>query len=119
MKSQSKSRFKGNPLATFIPGDQIAYIPHHADGDIRHKDVQFGFVRSEASPSMNGGGLVIERNYFCRYFHGMHDDDLRTMANSERTGASMLIHFKSRPTSVINSRIGWIDEQEARDGQSK
>lgn len=30
----------------FMPGDHVAYIPDHADSDIRHKDVQFGIVSS-------------------------------------------------------------------------
>lgn len=30
----------------FKRGDQIAYIPDHAEGNINHPDVEFGFVTS-------------------------------------------------------------------------
>lgn len=33
-------------LDEFKRGDQVAYIPDHAYGDIEHPDVEFGFVTS-------------------------------------------------------------------------
>lgn len=54
-------------------GTQILYIPNHADGNIFHNDVEYGFVTSIA-PSLN---IV-----YCRYFF-KNSNELRTMANSE------------------------------------
>ena len=55
-------------------GTQIAYIPMHAEGDIEHPDVEFGFVTS-----------VVGDMAFCRYWHKGHIGRLRTLANSEGT----------------------------------
>tara|TARA_R110000772_G_scaffold249530_2_gene363817 strand:+ start:14679 stop:14867 length:189 start_codon:yes stop_codon:yes gene_type:complete len=32
---------------TFNKGDQVAYIPMHAEGDITHEDVEHGTVSSQ------------------------------------------------------------------------
>jgi hypothetical protein len=62
-------------------GNQIAYIPMHANGDINHKDVQFGFVTSNR---------ISRKAAFCRYWHSVDPKNknclvLRTRANSELT----------------------------------
>ncbi len=75
----------------FERGDQIAYIPSHAEGDIRHKDVEFGFVTS-----------VNEMTVFCRYWNKYCPGLLRTTANSEATPRSCLIRKINRPQKVIN-----------------
>lgn len=54
------------------PGDQVAFIPHHAYGDIYHPDVEFGFVTSVK------GQLV-----WCRFWYKGKPGELRTRANSE------------------------------------
>lgn len=76
---------------TFKPGDQVAYIPVHAAGDIAHPDVEFGFVVRQ-SPS---------GDYFCRYWRKGSPGDLRTVANSECTPAASLVHHESVPQGTV------------------
>lgn len=38
-------------------GTQVAYLPTHADGDVTHPDVEFGFVTSARGEA-----------HFCRYW---------------------------------------------------
>lgn len=74
----------------FNPGDQIAYIPDHANGQIDHPDVEFGFIVKE-NPRM-------ENVYVCRYFYYDHDKKqlgvLRTKANGENTNVRNLKIYK-------------------------
>ena len=67
-------------------GTQIAYIPHHAEGDIGHKDVEFGFVTSESK-----GGT----SHFCRYWAKGKPGELRTVANSEMTPNACIVEHES------------------------
>lgn len=78
---------------TFRPGEQIAYIPLHADGDIEHPDVEFGFVTSQRGDTV-----------FCRYWRG---DllDLRTKANSEGTPVEMVVRHEIVPQMRVESAI--------------
>lgn len=59
-----------------VEGTQILYMPTHAKGNPKHKDVQEGFVTSIA-PSNN--------SLFCRYWSKYSPGELRTKANSELT----------------------------------
>lgn len=57
----------------FSKGQQIAYIPNHAAGDITHPDVEFGFVTSATDTTV-----------FCRFWKKNRIVlELRTTANSE------------------------------------
>ena len=85
-------------MVTFKPLDQIAYIPDHADGDINHEDVEFGFiVNTSCMPNM----------VFCRYWHNKKDclDGLRTTANSEITPTRLIVHFESVNNKLIEDVI--------------
>ena len=77
----------------FSPRDQIAYIPMHADCDINHPDVEFGFVTSinEAADSA-----------FCRYWSKYSPGELRTKANSEGTPIDMLVHHVSTRQEIVD-----------------
>ena len=76
---------------THKPGDQIAYVPIHAQGDIDHKDVEYGFVSSDK------GDYV-----FCRYWrNGQNGLALRTTANSEATPRDCLVAH----TSATNGEV--------------
>lgn len=66
------------------PLTQIAYIPAHANGDIAHPDVEFGFVTSLRKDAA-----------FCRYWRKGHPGELRTLANSELTPIENLVEFES------------------------
>lgn len=70
----------------FEKGDQIAYIPDHAEGDLNHRDVEFGFVVSE----QESGNAV-----FCRYWNRGTPGILRTVSNSELTPRSNLVLYRS------------------------
>ena len=79
-------------MITYKKGDQIAYIPMHADGDISHPDVEFGFVMSD-----NGD------NCWCRYFREVKnlEPELRTVANSELTPKFfMRQHYFASPAYI-------------------
>lgn len=74
-------------------GDQIAYIPDHANGDLAHPDTEMGFVMKY---NKNGGG------YFCRFWFKYSPGRLRTVANSELVYPRNLIPYKS-----IDDRTVW------------
>lgn len=79
---------------TLKPGDQIAYIPPHANGDITHPDVEFGLV---TSLHPDGEGC------FCRYFLKDRPTILRTTSCSEVTNYEYLVAYQRHPQE-------WIDE---------
>ena len=68
------------PKFYFLPGDQVAYIPAHAD-NIMHPDVEFGFITSINHETDNA---------FVRYWSGT-ERDLRTTACSAATPTDRLI----------------------------
>ena len=76
-------------------GDQVACIPSHADGDIRHESVEFGFVTKDHGDDC-----------WVRYFYKDDGDmdgrpPLRTVANSERTPKWMLRkHYFALPAYI-------------------
>lgn len=79
-------------------GTQIAYVPMHANQDITHPDVQFGFVTSEGEYN----------HHFCRYWmKGKIGVELRTTANSELTPNSLLVEFASLEQAHIYS---WLQQ---------
>ena len=61
----------------FATGDQITYIPTHAEGDPNHKDAQHGFVTSVRHPGTK------REIVFCRFWYDDSHTELRTKANSE------------------------------------
>lgn len=75
-------------------GTQIAYIPTRANGDIAHKDVEFGFVTS---------GPTADGSYFCRYYY--KNGELRTKANSECTHFNDLRVCDSRLQSRVEEDL--------------
>lgn len=56
----------------FHAGDEIVYIPMHANGDPHHPDSEWGIVERVYSKT---------NTVFCRFFYP--DGRLRTVANSE------------------------------------
>jgi len=87
-------------MDNFKPKDQIAYIPLHAEGDIKHPDVEFGFVTS-----ISKSGDV-----FVRYWSKFTPGELRTKANSECTPIGMLVHHKSVSDRLIDNVWDWYVE---------
>lgn len=81
----------------FRPKQQIAYVPHHADGDLEHPDVEFGFVTSTRT---NDQGRV---TVFCRYWSKHSPGKLRTSANSEGADIENIVAHES----VSNDRVDW------------
>jgi hypothetical protein len=81
------------------PGEQIAYIPEHAHGDVFHKDVQFGFVTKKMKDDLG---------WFCRYWLNKKYwkdfvfPELRTVANSEGTDRRHLVRYASVPQSIVD-----------------
>lgn len=84
--------------ARFECGEQIAYVPLHASGDIEHPDVEFGFVTSQRGHTV-----------FCRYWRKGYLGDLRTRANSEGTPADMLVRHQSVFPGVVQSWLNGIE----------
>jgi hypothetical protein len=79
------------------PGTQIAYIPTHANGDLAHPDVEFGFVVSER-----------DNIHFCRYWRRSDPGVLRTVANSEATPTDMLIEHMSVNQYIVNRTLAKV-----------
>ena len=86
-------------MRTFKKGDQIIYVPTHADG-IDHPDAERGFVTS-TPPS----GTSV----FCRYWNKAKPHELRTKANSEATPIDMLVKANSRHQSIIDELLKNLD----------
>jgi hypothetical protein len=78
---------------TFNVGDQIAYIPHHAEGDVNHPDVELGFVTG----ATQGGNA-----YFCRYWRKERLGVLRTVANSESTPVDCMVRVDSVDQTIVD-----------------
>ena len=66
------------------PGDQIACVPNHADDDLHHPDVEFGFIVS----------MFQDDAAYCRYWSKNEKGDLRTKANSELTPLRLLRKYE-------------------------
>jgi len=83
----------------FERGNQIAYIPNHAEGNVRHKDVEYGFVTK-----------VVKDRVFCRFWSKYHLGDLRTIAVSEGCLAKDLCHHISVRPMVVQMHLAEIDK---------
>lgn len=75
-------------------GMQIAYIPNHADGDVDHPDVEFGFVTSVKGDTV-----------FCRYWRSKDSPELRTKTNSEGASKRYISYYVSRPQNEVDEVI--------------
>lgn len=75
-------------------GDQIMYIPSHAQEDSAHPDRERGFVVSD-----NG------ETVFCRYWSKLEPSLLRTKANSEATPRERLVPYKSCTQAVVEAAL--------------
>lgn len=82
-------------MTEFKMGDQIAYIPDHAN-EINHDDVEYGFVTGKSR---------VEGSYFCRYWIKGEPGRLRTTANSESTRSENLLHFETIPQEGIEKYL--------------
>lgn len=82
------------------PGTQIAYIPTHANDDLEHPDVEFGFVTSERGDS-----------HFCRYWIKGQPGKLRTVSCSELTPSYMLVEIESVLPVVVSDAMALIERQ--------
>jgi hypothetical protein len=80
-------------------GTQIAYIPDHAEHDIRHPDVEFGFVTS-VRPGVAA---------YCRYWVRGKPGVLRTVANSELTDLRHLVLAHSVEQVVVEQALREIE----------
>lgn len=79
-------------------GTQIAYIPMHANGNINHRDVEFGFVTS-----------VRKDTAFCRYWRKGEPGKLRTLANSEGTPLDMVVPHQSVSRFIVDKMLKIIN----------
>lgn len=82
--------------APLEPGDQVAYIPLHAYGNINHPDVEFGFVAR-----MHAGGEFA----YVRYWRRGSPGELRTVDNSECTPVGQLVRFESVAPDVVTAAL--------------
>ena len=77
----------------FKRGDQIIYIPDHADTP-GHPDCEPGFVTS-----------ITQETVFCRYWNKYNPVELRTTANSESTSPRNLIKVNTKFQSQIDRTL--------------
>lgn len=81
------AHFYQGVMMPFNQFDQVAYIPTHANGDIDHPDVEYGFVAKD-DPTQG--------NVFVRYWaKDAIGSRLRTLANSEATPRGNLVEHTS------------------------
>jgi hypothetical protein len=86
-------------------GTQIAYIPNHAEGDINHPDVEFGFIYK----------ISWFGDAWCRYWRKGHLGELRTVANSEMTSVENIRLCNSLSQRLVDQTIEKIDESEVKE----
>lgn len=58
-------------MTDITPGDKVAYIPYHAKGDIKHRDVEYGVVSS-----VIGDTIFVRFGNMCNS-QGCRQDQLR------------------------------------------
>ena len=80
------------------PGTQIAYVPLHANGDVNHPDVEFGFVVADRGSF-----------HFCRYWRKGEPGALRTVANSEASPTDALVEYKSVLQGVVDTILRGLE----------
>lgn len=78
-------------------GDQIVYLPDHADGDMNHSAAELGFVERVR----NREGVPPEA--LCRFWRRGHPGELRTVANGEWCGTYSLALYDSVPQDQVDS----------------
>ncbi len=83
-------------------GTQIVCIPDHAHGNLKHPDVEFGFVTSRR-PGRPGC-------HFCRYWRKGYPGEMRTVANSELTPNRLLVAHRSVEQAVVDEWLRRIGE---------
>lgn len=87
-------------LSDLKTGTQVAYLPDHAENDITHPDVQFGFITS-----------TNERFAFVRYWKKMQEGkQLRTTSCSEGTDVKNLRLAKSCSMKEVVDALNSIGE---------
>ncbi len=83
-------------MANWEPKMQVAYIPTHAEGDINHKDVEYGFVTS-----------TNDQFVFCRFWSKRERNggeyELRTKANSEACRPQDLVPYRYVGEALVNA----------------
>jgi hypothetical protein len=85
---------------TIKKGTQIAYVPKHANGNLKHKDVEFGFAMGEPNVDY----------VFCRYWHKGRPGKLRTISNGEMTRIKYIVEVKSVHPDIVDAAIRLIEE---------
>lgn len=93
-------------LQSFEIGSQIAYIPSHADGEITHPNVEFGFIES-----------LDNQVAYCRYWRRGQLGKLRTVDDSEETPLLQLVAHKSVSQQLIEHYLDQFDESARIDQQ--
>lgn len=81
---------------------QIAYVPLHAEGNIKHPDVEFGFVTSVHTDKGTA---------FCRFWR-KEGKGLRTVANSELCDLTSLVEHKSRTENQVRKMFKKVYEDD-------
>lgn len=72
---------------------QVAYIPTHAEGNLAHPDVQYGFIASARRP---------DGSYKVRYWSKRDPNELRTKANSEITDEENLVAHATHTKDMVD-----------------
>lgn len=86
-------------MSEFHKGQQIIYIPNHADGDKQHPDCERGFVYK--------GGTEFA---WCRFWRKDAPGTLRTRANSERTPCENLKRSPGYiPQEIVDAWLSILD----------
>lgn len=88
-------------------GDQIVYIPGHANGDRNHPDTERGFVMGQRE---NAAAL-------CRFWRRDMWGTLRTTANGEWTNHANLSLCASGPQMAVDLAIKTINAGEELSGR--
>lgn len=82
-------------------GTQIAYIPDHADNNLDHADVEYGFITSIKKIEMG----MMEELIFCRFWNNNNLDELWTTSCSVCVPIDKLIYFILKPKNVIDEAL--------------
>jgi len=97
-------------------GQQIAYIPPHAKGDVNHPDTIFGFVYSLAFDTAEVFCRFWNKSIFSSYdnFNGLSSyiKYLRTRNNSEKCKTEYIKQFDCFPQKYIDDLVSFLNTEE-------
>lgn len=84
---------------TLLPGEQVAYVPTHAKGDLKHPDVDYGFCQEDR------GATVLCRFWSWDRKHCLQVGELKTKANAVSAYKTDLVRHQHCEQRIIDNYL--------------